>query len=480
MSSISVFYLLFLILVALGYYNLPQKLRPVWLLVGCYLFYLTWQPAFLLILIFVTLAAFLTGKRIASTPDTSHKKRWLFGGIAVLLLPLFTFKYLNPINDGVSGLLAYFTIEFSFPNQPYIAPLGISFFTFVAVGYVVDVYREYIEPEHRLHRFAAFLAFFPTILAGPIERAKSLLKQINNPVSFEYENVRAGLQLILWGVFKKVVLADRIREFSNQVYAQPDNFPGLVVYFAMVSGLLWVFCDFSAYSDIAVGTARVLGIKVRKNFDDRVYASTSLQQLWQGWHISLTSWLRDYVFFPLSKNVNNRIRLHVNLIFVFFLIGLWHAPVWGYVVWGILNGSWVVLENVTKDRRHSLLSKAGIALNGKFYSFVSWLLTFHVWAVFGVFFGDDSPKKVVQIFSGLANANTNLLSRPEARSIAVTLVLLIFMHLINRKIPKNENFDAFIGKQHFVVRWILYVILIQLILRYIYQFGNTGFLYFNF
>ncbi|NNF00416.1 MAG: MBOAT family protein, partial [Pyrinomonadaceae bacterium] len=410
----------------------------------------------------------------------SQKRRWLFGGVAILLLPLFIFKYLNPINQAISGMLEAFSIQFSFPDQPYLAPLGISFFTFVAIGYVVDIYREYIEPETRIHRFALFLAFFPTILAGPIERAKSLLNQINNPVSFEYENIRAGFQLILWGVFKKVVIADRISDLVQKIYAQPENFPGLIIYFAIVLSIFRVFCDFSGYSDIAVGSARIFGINVSKNFDDRVYASTSLLKFWQGWHISLTSWIRDYVFFPLSKNVKSRGQIFLVLVFVFVLLGIWHGLTWGFVIWGFLHGLFVVLERVTKFGRHQAWPRIGLDPSGKIPNFVSWVFTFHIWSFIGLFFLAQTPGKVANILSGIANSNANLLSRPELKSMAITFALIFGMDLINRLIPKNKNFDSFIGKQHVLVRWVIYVALAELILRYILVFKDAGFLYLRF
>ncbi|MEZ5345353.1 MAG: MBOAT family O-acyltransferase [Pyrinomonadaceae bacterium] len=480
MSTISAFYLIFLFIVTCGYYALPARYRPLWLLGASYLFYFTWQPAFLLVLCFVTFVAFNLGRLLPKISDPLKKRNFLLGGIALLLLPLFTFKYLNQTNDLITAILDMFSVSVSFPKQPYLAPLGISFFTFLSIGYVADIYRGYLEPERSLHKFAVFVAFFPTILAGPIERAKSLLKQINAPRSFDRENIRAGLQLILWGVFKKVVIADRIAAFTGDIYAAPENFPGFIVYLAIVLSVFRVFCDFSGYSDIAVGSARLLGINVVKNFDDRVYAATSRQKFWQGWHMSLTSWIRDYVFLPLSKKVKTRGFLYFNLIFVFLLIGLWHGATWGFLIWGLLNGVWLVIERVTQLKRHKFAAGAGIGPDSRVYRFLSWLLVFHAGAFMGVFFLASSPQNAFDMFSAIANSNAGIFQSGELRGTALTIVFLMFMDLINSRIPKGQNFDRFIGKQHLVVRWIMYFVLAELILRYVLVFRTEGFMYFLF
>ena len=480
MSFISVFYLLFLALTATAFYLLPPKFRSIWLLLTSYFFYLTWQPAFLGILFFVSLLAFLFGKKIASITDRKQKKDWLIRSVIVLILPLVFFKYYNFLNENLAEILGLIAFDSPFVNQPYLIPLGISFFTFQAISYVADIYRGYLKPEERIEKFAVYMAFFPTLLAGPIERAKSILSQINNPASFQYQNIRAGLQLILWGVFKKVVLADRMLDFMERVYADPQNFQGIFVYLAIIFSVFQLFCDFSAYSDIAVGSAKIFGIKLTKNFNDRVYAAPSREIFWQGWHRSLTSWLRDYVFFPLSRGVKTRAGLYVNLLIVYFLVGLWHGAAWGFIIWGILNGIWLVLENITKQKRWQFFTSLGFDINGKFYYFFSWLLVFHVGAIFGVFFRTDTLHEALNFFGNVVNPNINLIYSQEGRMCLITIAFLFFMDLINRQIPANQNFDAFIGGQKIWFRWLIYLLLAEAILRYIFVFDNARFIYFNF
>ncbi len=480
MSFISVFYLLFLILTTTVFYLLPTKLRNVWLLLAGYFFYLTWQPAFLVVLFCVSLLSYLFGKKIGATADRERKRNWLIGSVIVLFLPLVFFKYYNFLNENLANLLGGFAPVSRLPNQPFLIPLGISFFTFQAVSYVADIYRGYLKPEPAIEKYALYIAFFPTLLAGPIERAKSILGQLSRPANFEYENIRAGLQLILWGVFKKVVIADRLGDFIKNVYAEPESFQGILVYFAAILAIFQLFCDFSAYSDIAVGSARLLGIRLSKNFDDRVYAAPSREIFWQGWHRSLTSWLRDYVFFPLSRRVKNKFHLYLNLLFVYLLVGIWHGAAWGFIIWGLLNGVWLVLEGVTKTRRRDFYASAGVDTNGRLFYFFAWLFSLHVGAFFGLFFRADTMQQAFALLGNVLNSNANLTARLETRNLLMSIGSLVLMDLINRRIPKNENFDAFIGRQKAWFRWLIYIVLAQLILRYLFVFDNANFMYFNF
>lgn len=480
MPFISVFYLLFLALVAIVYYLLSRRPRMVLLLCASYFFYLTWQPAFLMVLCCITLIGFQSAKMIASVADKKAKKQLLFWSVMILLLPLVFFKYFNFLNETLSKVFGIFAIEIPILTQPYLVPLGISFFTFQAISYVADVYRGYLNPEKRIENFALYMAFFPTLLAGPIERAKTFLSQIHVPVSIDYHNIRAGMQLILWGVFKKVVLADRMMDFIGKVYSQPQDFQGIFIYMTIVFSSFQLFCDFSAYSDIAVGTARIFGINLMKNFDDRVYAAPSREIFWKGWHRSLTSWLRDYVFFPLSKGVRSRYGLYINLMIVYFLVGLWHGASWGFILWGLFNGIWLVAEHVSKNGRRKLFMGLGINIHSNIHYFLSWLLVFHAGALFGIFFRTDTPQDAFDFISNLSNSNTNWFSGWESKTCFVTILLLLLMDWINRRIPKNENFDKFIEQKRTWFRWIVYILLTELILRSIFIFGNENFMYFKF
>jgi alginate O-acetyltransferase complex protein AlgI len=481
MSLISVFYLLFLAASASVYYLVPVKYRSIWLLLVSYLFYLTWQPAFLGILMAVSLFAFIFGRGITVTSGTRSKRKWLICSVVVLLLPLIFFKYYNFLNENLSKALSdLFSIDAILPPQPYLIPIGISFFTLKALSYVVDIYRGYIKPEKNLIKFGVYMAFFPTLLAGPIERAKSILEQLDLSARFDYSNVRAGLQLILWGVFKKVVLADRMSYLMTKAYADPQAYPGAVIYFVVLLSVFQIFCDFSAYSDIAVGSGRIFGIRLLKNFDDRVYAAPSREIFWQGWHRSLTGWMRDYVFFPLSRGVKNRARLYLNLLIVYLLVGVWHGATWGFVAWGLLNGVWLIIENSTKIWRKGLFAKMGIGTDTKPFNFVAWLFVFHIGAFFGVFFRTDSPQQAIEFIANIANSNAGLATHFAVKGCIFTIGLILLMDLINRQIPRNKNFDAFLGRQTMWVRWAFYVVLSEIVIRYSHVFEQEQFRYFNY
>lgn len=478
MSFISVFYLVFLALSASIFYALPHRCRVFWLLFVSYFFYFTWQPVFVFVLSGETFAAYWFGRRFADAANRT--KRWLTTCVVFLLLPLAFFKYYNVLNASLSRVLAHASLENPLSNQPYLIPLGISFFTFLAISYVADIYRGYLKPEPRFENVALYMAFFPTILAGPIERAKSMLRQFNTPVRFEYANIRIGLQLILWGAFKKVVLADRMKDLLDKIYGNPHGVQGLLVYFALAFSVFQLFCDFSAYSDIAVGSARMFGFTLTKNFDDRVYAASSRTIFWQGWHRSLTAWLREYVFLPLSRHSKTKSRLYVNVLIVYLLVGVWHGATMGFLVWGILNGVWLILEHSTKKKRDAFFTHVGLNVQGRVYNLFAWLFIFHVGIGFAAFFRTDTLEKAFGMFASLANSNQGLLDQWETKSCLMTIGFLIFMDVINRQIPPNANFDAFIGKQVWWLRWGLYVLLSQLIIRYVHVREAKGFMYYNF
>jgi alginate O-acetyltransferase complex protein AlgI len=480
MPLISVAYLLFLALTTSVFYLLPTRYRPFWLLAAGYFFYFTWQPAFLVILIAVTILAFWLGHRIASIQNIRSRKMWLAGGVIALLLPPLFFKYFNFLSENVAASLGITSPGDPLSYQPYLIPLGISFFTFQAISYVADIHRGYLKPEERIEKFAVYMAFFPTLLAGPIERAKSMLGQLGDPVSFKYENVRAGLQLMLWGIFKKVAIADRLAEVIEAAYARPEEFPGILIYLVIVLSVFQIFCDFSGYSDIAVGAARLFGIQLTKNFHDRVYASTSREIFWQGWHRSLTAWMRDYVFFPLSKGSRSRVRLYLNLVVVYLLVGVWHGPTWGFAIWGLLNGSWLVFENATKRWRTDFFQRIGIVTDSGYFKFAAWIFVFHIGAFFGIFFRTRDPAEAFAFLGNLQNENVNVLGRWETFRLATTILFIFFMDLVNRRIPDGQNFDAYIGKRSAWFRWSVYLILAELALRYITVSHDAMFNYFRY
>lgn len=475
MSLSSTLYLFFLLLVFLVYHTLPHRFRWVWLLVAGYFFYFSWQPLFVLLLMGSTAVAYGFGLMVKQTKSRIP----LTLGVCLLLLPLVAFKYYAFLNQNLMNLLDRWGATSPFPSWSPLVPVGISFYTFQAISYLIDIRRGYLKPLRHAGYFATYLAFFPTLSAGPIERAKRLLTQLQTPQPFRYENAVAGLQLIAWGLLKKVVLANQMAELTDPVFAQPEAYSGPVLYLSLLLAPFQIFCDFSGYSDIALGSARMLSIQLMRNFDDRVYASTSRIQFWKGWHISLTSWFRDYVYFPLSKQLRSRTGLYINLMIVYFLTGLWHGATWGYILWGLLNGLWLVGEHATKEQRQSFFRRFWPDLTAPSHRYLSTLLVFHVGVFTGVFLRAPSIGSAWAAIKGLfTSSRWHLGDVGNLRPFLPVLAGLLMMDFVNRRM-KGRELPELLASFGGLSRWSFYLIICVLILT----FGRasvTPFFYYQF
>lgn len=346
----SLTYLIFFPLVTLVYYMLPCKVRYIWLLAASYFFYMQWNAVYGLLLFYSTAIAYAGGLAIEKTKQLSLRKLCLGTAMTLSFAPLVFFKYTGFIIENINRLLFHVNGSSPFTVPDILLPIGISFFTFQAAGYVIDVFRGDIPAEHNFLRFALFVSFFPQLVAGPIERTKNLLSQLECKVKFDFENARDGLWLMLWGYFMKVVIADRIAIFVDCVYADYKTYNGAYILVASALFAFQIYCDFAGYSTIAIGSAKILGIRLMDNFSSP-YLSLSVPEFWRRWHISLTSWFKDYVYIPLGGNRKGKIRTHINRLFVFSLSGLWHGADWTYVIWGALNGLFIVLSDVLQPVR---------------------------------------------------------------------------------------------------------------------------------
>jgi alginate O-acetyltransferase complex protein AlgI len=331
---------------AVVYYSVPHRVRWMLLLVASLGFYATFKPSHVGLLIGMTLVAYAGGLGIAVSADRYRRRGLLLASITAVLGVLFVFKYFDFFSRSI-GLL---------PRLNLAAAAGLSFYSLSCLSYLADVYAGRLNPERHAGYFALYVSFFPKLLAGPIERARPFLAQMRSPVSFSAAGVTAGLQLMLWGLFKKVVIADRLAEFVDAGYGRVASAPPADLLLATYFFAFQLYCDFSGYSDMAIGAARVLGFTLMENFR-RPYLSTSVSEFWgQRWHLSLSSWFRDYVYIPLGGNRASRIRRCANLMTVFLLSGLWHGASWTFVVWGALNGSYQVIGLLTRGVRE----KAGL------------------------------------------------------------------------------------------------------------------------
>jgi alginate O-acetyltransferase complex protein AlgI len=346
----SIEFLLFFPVVVAIYFATPQRYRWALLLAASYYFYASWKPEYLLLIIASTLVDYGCGLRMGSIAGKARRKKWLLVSLTSNLGLLFAFKYFNFFNESARAVFDRFNIFYDVPAFDLLLPVGISFYTFQTLSYSIDVYRGRQRPERHLGIFALYVSFFPQLVAGPIERSTHLLPQFFQPHRFEYDRVTSGLRLVLWGFFKKVVVADRLALYVNAVYNDPSAHTGPTILLATYFFAFQIYCDFSGYSDIAIGTARVMGYDLMQNFR-RPYFARSISEFWSRWHISLSTWFRDYLYIPLGGNRVPRWRWYVNLFAVFLISGLWHGANWTFVVWGALHGTYLIVGLVTSDAR---------------------------------------------------------------------------------------------------------------------------------
>ena len=323
-------------------------MRNVLLLIVSYLLYMNWEPAFAIVLLGVTLVTYWGGHVLEDKSEglggkTSKRKRlaWLFALLG--LLPLIVFKYYNFLNDSISAGLACIGLQFALPGLNWAIPVGISFYTFQAVGYMLDVYHGRVRVEKNLLDYLLFVSFFPQVMSGPISKADELLPQIKNPHQFDYEQGKQGLKYLLWGMFIKSVIADRLGLYVDTVYANFIHYSGSSIFIASIFYSLQIYCDFAGYSLMAVGMARTLGFNLFNNFK-RPYLATSITDFWKRWHISLTRWLTQHVYIPLGGSRCSRLRTYWNILVTFLVSGIWHGANWTFIVWGCMHGVFQIIE----------------------------------------------------------------------------------------------------------------------------------------
>ncbi len=362
MAFISAQFVVFFLAVAAVHFVLPVRARWIWLLAASLFFYGFAEPLFLIQILAATGLTYWFGIKIETTEGKKAKQRWLFPAILLLAGNLVVFKYTPFFNETLRALFGVVKADYPFPELKWLLPIGISFYTFQLIAYLVDVFRG-LKAERQIGKFTFFVAFFPKLVAGPIERAKNLLPQIHAYPAFERAGVMLGLQLILWGAFKKVFVADRLAPFVNAIYDNPDAANGVQIIFATFLYAFQIYCDFSGYTDMALGVAAVFGYRLMQNFN-RPYFATSIQDFWKRWHISLTSWLTDYIYTPLTRQRTFKIKLYdlmlYSLFVTFVVSGLWHGANWTYVAWGVLHGSYIVASLMLQKRWNPFAEKIGL------------------------------------------------------------------------------------------------------------------------
>lgn len=486
----SVEFAIFFPVVTVAYFLLPYRWRWILLLIASYYFYMSWIPIYVSLLLLTTTIDYLAGIMMDGTESKPKRLKYLLCSLAANLTILFFFKYFNFFSDTVQSVFNYFGLQYHMPTSHLLLPVGVSFYTFQSIGYAIDVYRGDIRAERNFGIFALYVSFFPQLVAGPIERASNLLPQFRQNFDFDYERATNGLKLIAWGLFKKVVIADRLAVLVDTVYGNPHNFqgPGLLIGTLMFA---WqIYCDFAGYSDIAVGTAQILGFRLMTNFD-KPYWSRSLGELWRRWHISLTSWFRDYVYRSLGGTRTTKWRSARNVMVVFLITGVWHGASWTFILWGVFHGIALVLSTLTRNLRASLVKITRIDRVPRLHAAWQILITFSLWLFIGVFFRAKNVEDAFYILSHMFTGWTHnpfgtegfddfvfSLGLPQTEDFFIAVFAIILLETVHM-FQFYGSIRQWVSRRPIWFRWALYYSLMLVILCF-GVFNRSPFIYFQF
>jgi len=510
----SLAFLLFFPLVAVVYFFLTMRivlkhkafsntLSQLFLLTASLFFYGYWNPAYLG-LIAISIAVTWTSGLLMEGRDIQKKRLILVGSLIINLGILFFFKYYHFAVDSVRFLVHN---RIDFPSFNVLLPVGISFYTFQALGYSIDVYYGRVRAERNFITYALFVTFFPQLVAGPIERTGNLLLQFKVNHEFDYDRITSGLRLAAWGMFKKVVIADRLAIYVNGVFGNPSAYPATSLALAVFFFAFQIYCDFSGYSDIAIGCARVLGFNLMVNFS-QPYFSRSITEFWKRWHISLSTWLKDYLYIPLGGNRKGEVRRCINLLITFLLSGLWHGAAWHFVAWGALHGVFQIIGRITSPFRNAIGRKIGLPEESRLRKAIQVCITFTLVCLAWVFFRANTitdaflitaklaklPVELARYAHGLLQngiigtvrdmfqLGTSYGNHPIAgfglTSFGLSGIFIIIL-LINDVLMRKTPDETILNRKTLVLRWAGYYVMIFTIL-WSWNAGSPQFIYFTF
>jgi alginate O-acetyltransferase complex protein AlgI len=473
-------FICFFILVTALYFALPNKFLWILLLSASCYFYMAFVPIYILILGFTIIIDYFAGIAI-ETAQGKRRKLFLIFSLIANIGVLAVFKYYNFINTNFSFLLHNMGMKDPFPFLAILLPIGLSFHTFQAMSYTIEVYRGNQKAERHFGIYALYVMFYPQLVAGPIERPQNLLHQFRENHPFDYDRVTSGLRLMVWGFFKKIVIADRFGMLVDKVYSNPHQFNGVSLTLATFFFAYEIYCDFSGYTDIAIGAARIMGFTLMKNFKNP-YQSKSISEFWTRWHISLSTWFRDYLYIPLGGNRVKVQRLYFNLMVVFLISGLWHGANWTFVIWGALHGFYLVFSLLTGKARTSLFSYLPQSVT----AIVSVILTFSFVSFAWIFFRannvSDAGYIATHVFSGWTNLN-NLKNIEVIGKVKYSLLPwmgLIFLVETVNYIKEKYNITELFLRQPVYIRWAEYFVTVFIVFFCAISFVPRQFIYFQF
>lgn len=479
----SIEFVVFFIITTSLFFVLPHKFRWVLLLIASSIFYMYFSPVYILILYFIIVMDYYAGLWMERL-EGSKRKALFVSCVVIHVLILAFFKYFNFALENVN-----FLFNQSYPLLSIILPIGLSFHTFQALSYLIEVYRGNHPTEKHMGIYGVYILFYPQIVAGPIERPQNLIHQFYQKTEFNYDNVIIGLRLMLWGLIKKVVVADRLTLFSDPVFNAPDQYPATTLLMATVFFAFQIFCDFSGYTDIARGAAKVMGYELMLNFN-YPYHSRSISEFWRRWHISLSTWFKDYVYKPLGGSRVNKQRAFLNLLVVFLLSGLWHGAAWTYVIWGLLNGVYLIAAGITKDYRERFNVLIGLSKFKRLDKLLDITLVFTLIGFSWIFFRANSLQDALLIINKIGTIPADIMQLAQTRDLAflnlpgglprtMICILLIAFLEVSRAIDVKYDLLNNFKQLPTAFRWSTYFAGVMLIVL-IGSFHNNSFIYFQF
>ena len=470
----SIQFAIFLPIVFALHWVMPPRHRWAVLLAASYVFYAFCGVKYLALLLAVTGIAYTAGRFLERSAGEKTRRLCLSCAVLSMLAFLFFYKYFNFFSQSIASLLGLFgSIRDPFLIRVAL-PVGISFYIFTAISYVADVYRGKIPAEHHFGKFALYIGFFPSLLSGPIERADNLLPQLRQPKPFDYDLAVFGLREILIGCFKKMVVADRLAAYVNIVFADVTAHRGFMLIVAVLFYTVQIYCDFSGYSDIAIGVAKLFGISLRPNFRSP-YNALSIKEFWGRWHISLSSWFRDYVYIPLGGNRVSPLRHKLNLMITFLVSGLWHGASWNFIIWGGIHGAVQILEALFGRKK-------------KAPAFLRWLGMMVIVSAAWVFFRANTLSDALYVFAhcldgiqrGAAYLVDGILGFNKGMLDLLFTSLSLAVWLAAECFGRKDSFAGSLGKVAKPLRWCVYLALILLVIFLTPVVSDSGFLYFQF
>lgn len=477
-------FLLFFPVAFLIYRLLPHRFRWILLLIASYYFYMSWRVEYAVLILFSTVVDYYAAI-FMEKEEVGGRKKWLWASLASNLGLLFFFKYHNFLSGSVNEVFQASGWALQIPYHEFLLPVGISFYTFQTLSYTIDVYRGEKKAERHFGIFALYVSFFPQLVAGPIERSTRLLPQFFEQKTISRSDISDGLKQMIWGFFKKVVIADRVALLVNQVYSSPESYPGFASILATFFFAIQIYCDFSGYSDIAIGSARMMGFRLMENFR-KPYFAKSISEFWSRWHISLSTWFRDYVYIPLGGNRVSKPRWMFNIMITFVVSGFWHGANWTFLIWGALHGMYLLAEKYVRD-------VASFGLLGKFSAPLAVASTFVLTCFAWIFFRSESVSDAIFIIQNLLSNPGYVLLLPQdlfiERSYLFSLGLrefeffvaicsILILAVVDYK-SRNQTIVSWLNSKGYFRR-VSFVYLIFMLTLMFGEFNQNEFIYFQF